>query len=99
MDFVTGLPPSIGNTVVLTVVDRFSKAINFIPLPKLPSARETAAIALDQVFRIHGLSVDFPVSDKGPHFVSRFWAEYCRQLGATASLSSGYHSQTNGQAE
>lgn len=37
LDFVTGLPPSQGNTVILTVVDRFSKATHFIALPKLPS--------------------------------------------------------------
>uniref|UniRef100_A0A8C1S753 Integrase catalytic domain-containing protein n=1 Tax=Cyprinus carpio TaxID=7962 RepID=A0A8C1S753_CYPCA len=98
MDFVTGLPPSSGKMVVLTVVDRFSKAVHFIPLPKLPSARETATIVLDHVFRIHGLPVNV-VSDRGPQFVSRFWTEFCRQLGATASLSSGYHLQTNGQAE
>ncbi len=51
-------------------------------------------IVLDHVFRILGLPVDV-VSDRGPQFVSKF----CRQLGATASLSSGYHPQTNGQAE
>ncbi|KAI2655929.1 Transposon Tf2-6 polyprotein [Labeo rohita] len=39
LDFVTGLPPSSGKTVVLTVVDQFSKATHFIALPKLPSAR------------------------------------------------------------
>ncbi|XP_067231400.1 uncharacterized protein brd8a isoform X2 [Chanodichthys erythropterus] len=50
LDFVTGLPPSRGNTVVLTVVDRFSKAAHFIPLPKLPSARETAQVVVDHVF-------------------------------------------------
>ncbi len=80
------------------MVDRFSKANHFIPLPKLPSARETAAIVLDHVFHIHGLPVDV-VSDMGPQFVSKFWTEFCRQLGVTASLSSGYHPQTNGQAE
>uniref|UniRef100_A0A9J7YMM7 Gypsy retrotransposon integrase-like protein 1 n=1 Tax=Cyprinus carpio carpio TaxID=630221 RepID=A0A9J7YMM7_CYPCA len=42
LDFVTALPPSQGNTVVLTVVDRFSKAVHFIPLPKLPSAKAKA---------------------------------------------------------
>ncbi len=62
MDFVTGLPLSDGKTVVLTVVDRFSKATHFIPLPKL---RETATIVLDHVFRIHGLPVDV-VSDRIP---------------------------------
>ncbi|MCJ8731783.1 hypothetical protein PDJAM_G00203460 [Pangasius djambal] len=58
LDFVSALPPSHGNTVVLTVVDRFSKAAHFIPLPKLPSARETAVTVVDHVFRIHGLPTD-----------------------------------------
>ncbi len=98
MDIVTGLPLSDGKTVVLTVVDRFSKATHFNPLPKLPSVRETVTIVLDHVFRIHGLPVDV-VFDRGPQFVSKFWIEFCRQLGAIASLSSGYHPQTNGQAE
>ncbi len=34
-----------------------------------------------------------------PQFLSYFWTEFCRQLGATAGLSSGYYPQTNGQAE
>uniref|UniRef100_A0A8C7Y9I5 Gypsy retrotransposon integrase-like protein 1 n=1 Tax=Oryzias sinensis TaxID=183150 RepID=A0A8C7Y9I5_9TELE len=42
LDFVTGLPPSDGMTVILTVVDRFSKMVHFIALPKLPTAKETA---------------------------------------------------------
>lgn len=46
LDFVTGLPPSEGNTTVLTVVDRFSKMAHFIPLPKLPTAKETAEVML-----------------------------------------------------
>ena len=44
MDFVTGHPKSQGNTVILTIVDRFSKSAHFIPLPKLPSSKETAQI-------------------------------------------------------
>ena len=31
-----GFPCPEGNTTVLTVVDRFSKMVHFIPLPKLP---------------------------------------------------------------
>ncbi|KAI2646233.1 Transposon Tf2-6 polyprotein [Labeo rohita] len=52
------LQPLPGNTVVLTVVDRFSKAAHFIPLPKLPSAKETAVTVVDHVFRLHGLPTD-----------------------------------------
>lgn len=98
MDFVTGLPPSQGKTVILTVVDRFSKMAHFIALPKLPSARETAETVLFHVFRLHGLPQDV-VSDRGPQFASRFWKEFCKLLGASVSLSSGFHPQTNGQTE
>ncbi len=83
---------------MLTVVDRFSKTARFIPLPKLPAAKETALAVFDHVFRVHGLPTDI-VSDRGPQFVSQFWREFCRQIGATVSLSSGFHPQTNGQAE
>lgn len=68
VDFVTSLPVSEGNTTVLTTVDRFSKMVHFIPLPKLPFAKETAEIMLSHVFRLHGLPRDV-VSDRGPQFV------------------------------
>jgi len=72
LNFVTGLPPSDGNTTILTIVDRFSKTAQFVPLPKLPSAKETAELMLHHVFRLHGLPCDI-VSDRGPQFTSRFW--------------------------
>ncbi len=87
-----------GNTVILTVVNRFSKAAHFIPLPKLPSACETAQVMVDHVFKIYGLPSDI-VSDRGPQFASQFWREFCHQIGASPALSSGFHPQTNGQAE
>ena len=98
LDFVTGLPPSDGMTAILTIVDRFSKMAHFVPLPKLPSAKETAQVVLDHAFRIHGLPRDV-VSDRGPQFTSTFWKEFCQLLGATVSLSSGFHPQSNGQSE
>ncbi|KAI3377948.1 hypothetical protein L3Q82_009079 [Scortum barcoo] len=49
-------------------------------------------------FRIHGLPKDI-VSDRGPQFISGFWKEFCQLLGATVSLSSGYHPESNGQTE
>uniref|UniRef100_A0A9J7ZNK5 Integrase catalytic domain-containing protein n=1 Tax=Cyprinus carpio carpio TaxID=630221 RepID=A0A9J7ZNK5_CYPCA len=98
LDFITALPPSQGKTIVLTVVDRFSKAAHFIPLPKLPSAKEIAVTVIDLVFRLHGLPMDV-VSDRGPQFVSKFWQEFCKLLGASVSLSSGFHPQSNGQTE
>lgn len=98
LDFVTGLPPSNGHTAILTVVDRFSKMAHFVPIPKLPSAKETAELVLLHVFRLHGLPTDV-VSDRGPQFTSVFWREFCTLIGATVSLSSGFHPQSNGQTE
>uniref|UniRef100_A0A3B3HIS5 Integrase catalytic domain-containing protein n=1 Tax=Oryzias latipes TaxID=8090 RepID=A0A3B3HIS5_ORYLA len=98
MDFVTGLPPSNGNTVILTVIDRFSKMAHFIPLPQLPTATGTADIMVNHIFRHHGIPVDI-VSDRGPQFISQVWKAFCTALGATVSLTSGYHPQSNGQAE
>ena len=83
---------------VLTAVDRFSKMTHFIALPKLPSAKDTAQIMMQNIFRIHGFPKDI-VSDRGPQFISRFWKEFCRLIGATASLTSGYHPEANGQTE
>ncbi len=82
--------------LVLTLLS--GRAAHFIPLPKLPSAKETAVTVVDHVFRIHGLPMDV-VSDRGPQFVSKFWREFCRLLGASVSLSSGFHPQSNGQTE
>ncbi|KAI2647808.1 Transposon Tf2-9 polyprotein [Labeo rohita] len=53
VDFVTDLPPSNGHTTILSVVDRFSKACRFIPLPKLPSALETAEVLCNWDFRLY----------------------------------------------
>ncbi|KAM9540620.1 uncharacterized protein ACWYII_038551 [Salvelinus alpinus] len=42
-------------STILTVVDRFSKAAHFIPITKLPSAKEMAQLMVQHVFRIHAL--------------------------------------------
>uniref|UniRef100_A0A3B3DPC6 Gypsy retrotransposon integrase-like protein 1 n=1 Tax=Oryzias melastigma TaxID=30732 RepID=A0A3B3DPC6_ORYME len=98
VDFITDLPRSQGNTVILSVIDRFSKACRLIPLPKLPTAFETAEQLMTHVFRHYGLPEDI-VSDRGPQFTSRVWREMCKGLGINVSLTSGYHPQSNGQVE
>ncbi len=98
LDFVTGLPRSQGNTAILVVVDRFSKACHLIPLPKIPTAGQTADLLMQHVFRIHGFPQDM-VSDRGSQFTSRFWKSFGLLIGASISLSSGFHPQSNGQTE
>ncbi|KAI2645676.1 Transposon Tf2-6 polyprotein [Labeo rohita] len=98
IDFITDLPSSQGNTVIFTIVDRFSKACRLIPIPKLPSALEAAELLCNQVFRFYGLPEDI-VSDRGPQFTSRLWSAFFKLLSVNVSLTSGYHPQSNGQTE
>ncbi|KAL0180377.1 hypothetical protein M9458_025819, partial [Cirrhinus mrigala] len=98
IDYVTDLPASRNYTTILTVIDRFSKSCRLIPLTKLPSAFETAEVLMEQVFRFYGLPEDI-VSDRGPQFTSRVWAAFCKHLNINVSLTSGYHPESNGQAE
>ncbi len=80
MDFITGPPPSQGNTTIMVIVDIFSMAGRFIPLPKLPTAKETAELIINHVFRVYGIprgtlflieALSFPL-DSGRHSVN-FW--------------------------
>ncbi len=98
IDFVTDLLNSLGNTTILTVVDRFSNSCRLIPLPKLPSALETAETLCNYVFQLYGLPEDI-VSDRGPQFTSRVWSAFFRLLNVNVSLTSGYHPQSNRQTE
>ncbi|KAL0154206.1 hypothetical protein M9458_050460, partial [Cirrhinus mrigala] len=98
LDFVSGLPVSSGKNTILTIVDRFSKAVHLVALSGLPSAKTTAELILEHVVRLHGFPQDI-VSDRGPQFTAKFWQAFCRLVGTTSSLSSGFHPQTNGQTE
>lgn len=98
LDFVTGLPPSDNYTTICTITDRFSKAVHFVPLTKLPSAKSTAQMIMQHVVHLHSIPLNI-VSGRGPQFSSNFWKAFCTLLGSSASLSSGYHPETNGQTE
>ncbi|KAK3565401.1 hypothetical protein QTP86_007941 [Hemibagrus guttatus] len=76
----------------MVVVDQFSKACKLIPL------KGSSAAMFQHVFWNCGLPEDI-VSDRGSQFTSRVWRSLCEQLGINVSLSSGYHPQSNGQAE
>ncbi|KAI2646712.1 Transposon Tf2-6 polyprotein [Labeo rohita] len=93
----TGELQPLPNTI-LTIVDRFSKAVHLVALSGLPSAKTTAELILEHVVRLHGFPQDI-VSDRGPQFTAKFWQAFCRLVGTTSSLSSGFHPQTNGQTD
>ncbi|KAK3554920.1 hypothetical protein QTP86_000948 [Hemibagrus guttatus] len=67
-------------------------------LPDSGGFTTSAEAMFHHVFRNFGLPEDI-VSDRGPQFTSRVWGSLCARLGIGVSLSSGYHPQSNGQAE
>lgn len=71
LDFIIGLPPYHGNTVVLVVVDYFSKGIHLGMLPPSHMAHVVACLFMEIVVKIHGIPRSL-VSDRDPLFISRF---------------------------
>ena len=98
LDFIVGLPPYHGHTVILVVVDRFSKGIHLGMLPTAHTAHSVACLFMDIVGKIHGMPRSL-VSDRDPLFVSRFWPELFRLSGTQLRMSSAYHPQSDGQTE
>ena len=58
IDFLCGLPPSKGFTVIVVVVDRFSKMVHLIPFKDIPNASQTAKAFIKHIYRLHGLPYD-----------------------------------------
>lgn len=51
-------PNVVGNSVILTIIERFSKLTNFALLSMLSSAKETTKLVIQHAFHLHGLQLD-----------------------------------------
>jgi hypothetical protein len=54
IDFIEGLPKVAGKSVILTVVDRFSKYTHFIPLGQPYTTTPVAQAFFNGIVRLHG---------------------------------------------
>jgi len=98
MDFIEGLPPSSGYTVVLVVVDRLSKYAYFVPIKHLYTAATVAQAFVSHIVRLHGIPTSI-VNDQDRLFISSFWRTLFRLQGTKLCMSSSYQPQTDGQTE
>jgi hypothetical protein len=68
---VEGSPKVHGKYVILTVVDRFSKAAHFIPLGHPYTTTSVAWVFFNTVVKVHGIP-HLIVSDRDPVFTGHF---------------------------
>ncbi|KAK1607721.1 hypothetical protein QYE76_031394 [Lolium multiflorum] len=98
MDFIEGLPKVGGKSVILTVVDRFSKYAHFIALGHPYTAACVARAFFDGIVRLHGFPSSI-VSDRDPVFTGHVWRDLFGLAGMKLRMSTAFHPQTDGQSE
>jgi hypothetical protein len=98
MDFIEGLPSSHVFSVIMVVVDRFTKYGHFIALAHPCTASKMAQLFLANILKLHGMPTTI-VSDRDRVFTSSFWQELFRLQGVSLAFSSAYHPQSDGQTE
>jgi hypothetical protein len=72
IDIIEGFPHINGKSVILMVVDRFSKATHFLSLGHPYTATSVVRVFFDGVVQLHGIPSSI-VSDQDPMFTSQFW--------------------------
>lgn len=71
MDFLSGLPKTKkGFNSIWVIVDRLTKFAHFLPVKVNYPLDKLATLYIDEIVKLHGIPV---VSDRDPHFTSRFW--------------------------
>jgi hypothetical protein len=89
-----GFPKVCGKSVILTVVNRFSK---YTPTSS-SSAMTVAKAFFDSMIRLHGVPTSM-VNDRDPIFTSTLWKELFRLIGTQLCTSSVFYPQKDGQSK
>ena len=73
MDFVVGLPTTVGGyDSIWVVVDKLTKSSHFIPVRVKYTKEKLAELYISQIVRLHGVPVSI-ISDRGSLFTPYFW--------------------------
>ena len=98
MDFITCLPKSEGNTIIMVVVDRLTKYVHLYSLSH-PFKTSTVVVEfMEIVLNLHGTPKTI-VGDWDPIFTGNFWKELFSCLGTQLAHISSYYSQSDEQTE
>jgi hypothetical protein len=79
IDFIEGLPVSNGYSVILVIVDRFTKYGHFFAIKHPYTVTSIAQVFLDNIVKLHGIPNSI-VSDRDKVFTSAFWTALFKLL-------------------
>ena len=97
IDIVGPLPVSQGCSYLLTMVDRFTRWPEAVPLRDVKTETCARALLYHWVARF-GLPSEMS-SDRGVQFVSELWLSLSNMLGIQLHRTTAYHPQANGLVE
>ena len=97
VDLVGPLPVSEGMSYLFTVVDRFTRWPEAIPIPDAKTETCARALIRHWIARF-GVPTDL-ASDRGAQFTSDLWKELNKLLGIQHCTTTAYHPQANGMVE
>ena len=97
VDLVEPLPPLQGYTHLLTVVDRFTRWPEAIPITDTTTQGVAKALIASWVSRFGTPAVI--ILDRGPQFMSQLWTDIAQLLGVELRQTTAYHPQSNGMVE
>ncbi|GKB31613.1 putative reverse transcriptase domain-containing protein [Tanacetum coccineum] len=95
IDFITKLPRTpFGYDSIWVIVDRLTKSTHFIPTNEKYKMKKLTRLYLKEIVCRHGVPVSI-ISDRDPHFASRFWRSLQNSLGTNLDMSTAYHPKTD----
>ena len=97
IDIVGPLPPSQGFTYLFTVVDRFTRWPEAIPMTDASTTTCARALLSTWIARF-GIPAEIS-SDRGSQFTSELWTSLAKLLGVKHCKTTAYHPQANGLVE
>ena len=97
LDIVGPLPPSHGCSYLLTIVDRFTRWPEAIPVPDISTPTLVSALMYNWISRF-GVP-KMITSDRGAQFTSALWSNMSETLGIQLNRTTAYHPQSNGLVE
>nr|GEX36881.1 putative reverse transcriptase domain-containing protein [Tanacetum cinerariifolium] len=99
INFITKLPKSSqGFDTIWVIVDRLTKSAHFLPIRENDPLDKLVRLYLNRIVARHRIPVSI-ICDRDGRFTSNFWKSFQKAWGTELSMSTVYHSKTDGQSK